>query len=64
MEHFRKLPVCPHDRIANLLECPRNELLAGFSDTDGEAYIHLVDWLRESDVASRALRVGDPIALS
>jgi peroxiredoxin len=37
----------------------RDELLAGFSDADREAYIRLVDWLRKSDVASRALQVGD-----
>lgn len=37
----------------------RNELLAGLSDTDRKAYIHLVDWLRTTAVASRALKVGD-----
>jgi peroxiredoxin len=37
----------------------RNELLARLSDTDREAYIRLVDWLRKTDVASGALQVGD-----
>jgi peroxiredoxin len=37
----------------------RSELIAGFTDADREAYGHLVDWLRQSDVASRALQVGD-----
>ncbi len=47
------------DHLTKNLNQVRNELLAGFSDTDREAYIYLVDWLRESDVASQALRVGD-----
>ena len=37
----------------------RSKLLAGFSDMDREAYTNLVDWLRKTDVASGALRVGD-----
>lgn len=37
----------------------RNELLAGLSDSDREAHTHLIDWLRTTDVASRALKVGD-----
>ena len=37
----------------------RNEMLAELSDDDRKAYIHLVDWLRATDVASRALKVGD-----
>jgi hypothetical protein len=41
-----------------LIRCV-NELLAELSDTDWEAYIHLVDLLRKTDVASRALQVGD-----
>jgi peroxiredoxin len=47
------------DHLTKTLNQMRNELLAGFSDTDREAYIYLVDWLRESDVAAQALRVGD-----
>ncbi len=47
------------DHLTKTLDQVRNELLAGFSDTDRDAYIHLVDWLRATDVASRALRVGD-----
>jgi len=37
----------------------RSELLATFSDADWRSYNHLVQWLRESDVVSRALTVGD-----
>lgn len=47
------------DHLTKTLNQVRNELLAGFSDTDRDAYIYLVDWLRATDVASRALRVGD-----
>jgi peroxiredoxin len=47
------------DHLTKTLNQVRNELLAGLSDTDRDAYIHLVDWLRTTDVASRALRVGD-----
>jgi peroxiredoxin len=47
------------DHLTKTLNQVRNELLAGLSDTDREAYIHLIDWLRESDVASHALQVGD-----
>ncbi|CAN7755645.1 peroxiredoxin-like family protein [Rhizobium sp. LjRoot258] len=47
------------DHLTKTLSQVRSELLAGLSDTDREAYIYLVDWLRETDVASRALRVGD-----
>jgi peroxiredoxin len=47
------------DRVTKTLNQVRNELLAGLSDPDREAYIRLVDWLRKTDVASRALRVGD-----
>jgi peroxiredoxin len=47
------------DHLTKILNEVRNELLAGLSDTDREAYIHLVDWLRTTDVASRALKVGD-----
>ena len=47
------------DHLTRTLERVRNELIAGFSDTDREAYIYLVDWLRKTDVASCALKVGD-----
>lgn len=47
------------DHLTKTLNQVRSELLAGFSDTDRDAYTYLVDWLRESDVASHALRVGD-----
>ena len=47
------------DDLTKTLNQVRNELLAGLSDTDRDSYIYLVDWLRTTDVASRALRVGD-----
>ena len=47
------------DHLTKTLNQVRNELLAGLSDTDREAYTQLVDWLRKTDVASRALQVGD-----
>jgi peroxiredoxin len=37
----------------------RSELLATFSAADWESYNHLVGWLRNKDVASHALKVGD-----
>lgn len=37
----------------------RNELLAEFSEADRESYVHLVDWLRKTDIVSHALQVGD-----
>ena len=37
----------------------RSELLATFSAADWESYNHLVGWLRDTDVASHALKVGD-----
>jgi peroxiredoxin len=37
----------------------RNELMAGFNDADRQAYTHLVDWLRKTDVVSHALQIGD-----
>ena len=37
----------------------RSKLLAGFSDKDRKAYTRLVEWLRKTDVASGALKVGD-----
>lgn len=47
------------DHLTKTLDQIRNELLAAISDTERESYIHLVDWLRTTDVASRALQVGD-----
>ena len=37
----------------------RTELLTTFSPADWESYNHLVGWLRDTDVASHALKVGD-----
>jgi peroxiredoxin len=37
----------------------RTELLASFSAADAASYRHLVEWLRDSGVASHALKVGD-----
>jgi len=47
------------DHLTKTLKEVRNELLAELSGTDRRAYLHLVDWLRKTDVASRALQVGD-----
>ncbi|MDL2407074.1 peroxiredoxin-like family protein [Rhizobium calliandrae] len=47
------------DHITKTLSQVRNELLAGLNDTDRKAYHYLVDWLRDTDIASRALQVGD-----
>jgi hypothetical protein len=47
------------DHLTKTLDQVRNELLAGLSDTDREAYIRLVEWLRKTNVASRVLQVGD-----
>jgi peroxiredoxin len=47
------------DYLTKTLNQVRNELLVGLSDADREAYRHLVDWLRKTDVASHALQVGD-----
>jgi hypothetical protein len=38
----------------------RTELLTTFSAADRESYSHLVGWLRDTDVASHALKVGEP----
>jgi hypothetical protein len=37
----------------------RTELLTTFSAADWESYRHLVGWLRDTDVASHALKVGE-----
>jgi peroxiredoxin len=47
------------DHLTKTFSQVRRELLAGLSDTDREADIRLVDWLRKTDVASRALQIGD-----
>jgi peroxiredoxin len=47
------------DQISKPLDQVRRELLAEFDDAERESYIHLVDWLRKSDVVSHALQVGD-----
>ena len=47
------------DHLTKTLNRVRNELLAELSDADREVYTRLVDWLRKTDVASRALQVGD-----
>jgi peroxiredoxin len=47
------------DQLAMTLNQVRSELLAGLSDAEREAYVHLVDWLRKASAAQRALRVGD-----
>lgn len=47
------------DNEVNSFERERNRLLAAFSDADREAYAYLVNWLREADVVSHALQVGD-----
>ena len=43
----------------NSFDRERNKLLTAFSDADREAYAYLVNWLREADVVSHALQVGD-----
>jgi hypothetical protein len=37
----------------------RTELLTTFSAADRESYSHLVGWLRDTDVASHALKLGE-----
>ena len=37
----------------------RTELLTTFSAADWESYSHLVGWLRDIDVASHGLKLGD-----
>ena len=43
----------------NTLAQIRTELLTTFSAADWESYNHLVGWLRDTDVASHALKVRD-----
>jgi peroxiredoxin len=47
------------DHLTKTLKQVRSELLLRLNQTDREAYTNLVNWLRETDVASRALRVGE-----
>ncbi|GLQ56126.1 peroxiredoxin-like family protein [Devosia nitrariae] len=47
------------DHLAKTLDQVRQELLGEFSDADRDSYVHLVDWLRRTDVVSHALQVGD-----
>lgn len=47
------------DNEQNSFDQERSKLLAAFSDADREAYAYLVNWLREADVVSHALQVGD-----
>jgi peroxiredoxin len=47
------------DHLTKTLNQVRNELLAGFSDTDRESYLYLVNWLRKTDITAHALQVGD-----
>jgi peroxiredoxin len=45
--------------IGKTLDQIRTELVASFSSADLAAYRNLVDWLRDNDVASHALKAGD-----
>jgi peroxiredoxin len=47
------------DHVAKTFNQVRSEILAGFSDAERESYVHLVDWLRKTDIVSHALQVGD-----
>ncbi|WP_407156616.1 peroxiredoxin-like family protein [Bradyrhizobium sp. STM 3557] len=47
------------DQTKKTLDRIRTELLTTFSAADWESYNHLVSWLRDTEVASRALKVGD-----
>ena len=47
------------DEIGRTLAQIRTELLASFSAADWTSYHHLVGWLRDNDIASRALKTGD-----
>ena len=40
------------DHLAKPLNQVRNQILAGFNDTERKAYIHLVDWLRANWIAN------------
>jgi peroxiredoxin len=48
----------PHE-TGKTLDQIRIELLASFSAAEMASYRHLVEWLRDNDVASHALRAGD-----
>lgn len=47
------------DHSAKTFDQARNELLARFSEADHKAYAYLVDWLRQADVISSAVQIGD-----
>lgn len=47
------------DQTPKTFDQVRRELISEFNDADQEAYAFLVDWLRKTDVAANALRVGD-----
>src|SRR4030081_3087401 len=47
------------DETGKMLAQIRTELLASFSAADWTSYRHLVGWLRDNDIASRALKTGD-----
>jgi peroxiredoxin len=47
------------DHLTKTLNQIRNELLAGFNDADQKSYLFLVNWLRKTNIASHALKVGD-----
>ena len=52
------VPPMPNQTDKTLAQI-RTELLTTFSAADWESYNHLVGWLRDTDVASHALKVGD-----
>lgn len=52
------IPPMPNQTDKTLAQI-RTELLTTFSAADWESYHHLVGWLRDTDVASHALNVGD-----
>ena len=56
--HYQ-LATSTEDQNSNYTPASRTELLTTFSAADWESYNHLVNWLRETDVASGALKVGD-----
>ena len=48
-------------RLTITFDQVRNEPLARLGDRDRTAYVHLVNWLRNTDVASRTLQVGETV---
>ncbi len=47
------------DRLTKTRSQVRNELMAEFSDADWKAYNYLVNWLRETGIASHSLQIGE-----